>query len=133
MMYQQVEKLYLLLNYLDDALHQSRKQKGVTVEQSLKIDKDIILSDHAQLNINNQQIQNVIIFQSKEWISEAKEIAGELLKFIPGPNVPLPDAVRQFKRNAVDMALVKCNGKKIDSANSLGIESRALKYIMSGK
>lgn len=123
-MYQQVERLSILLDFLSDSLCKSKKT--ASVEQVLKAE-DIILGDNAQLNI--QQNQYVIVHQADKWVGEAKQIVNDLLKYIPNESNSLLDAVRHLKFNAVEKALKAENGKKLAAAKRLGIERRTLNYI----
>ena len=126
-MYVQVDRLMLLLDYLSDALNESKEQKNVTVEQVLKAE-DINLAENAQLNI--QQNQYVVIHQADKWIEEAKQIINDISRYIPnGKDISLPKAVHRFKVTAIKKALEIEHGIKFKAAKRLGIERRALRYI----
>ena len=126
-MYVQVDRLMLLLDYLSDALNESKEQKNVTVEQVLKAE-DINLAENAQLNI--QQNQYVVIHQADKWIEEAKQITGELLKIMPNNSKSLPEAVKIFKREVCKKALEAENGHATKASKRIGVKRNSLKYYL---
>jgi len=126
-MYVQVDRLMLLLDYLSDALNESKEQRNVTVEQVLKAE-DINLAENAQLNI--QQNQYVVIHQADKWIEEAKQITGELLKYIPSETIPLPETIKMFKIMVIKKALEAENGNQSKAAKRIGMKRTNLRYFM---
>ena len=126
----QVERLKEILENIEDALKTRKEIKNTFVEQVLKAE-DIIVHENGTLNI--LQNQYVVIHNADKWINEAKGIAEFLLGVAPSAELPLPDAVYQFKKTMITEALDVSGGNISKSAELLGMERRQLSYFLQGE
>jgi len=126
----QVERLKEILENIEDALKTRKEIKNTFVEQVLKAE-DIIVHENGTLNI--LQNQYVVIHNADKWINEAKGITEFLLGVAPSAELPLPDAVYQFKKTMITEALDVSGGNISKSAELLGMERRQLSYFLQGE
>jgi len=126
----QVERLKEILENIEGALKARNEVKNTFVEQVLRAD-DIVVHENGALNIT--QNQYVVIHNADKWINEAKGIAEFLLGVAPSAELPLPDAVYQFKKTMITEALDVSGGNISKSAELLGMERRQLSYFLQGE